>query len=192
MARYWIAGGATAVIALLLVSAAHAGGWATVTLDKPLGEPRAGEMIEVGFVVKQHDITPIHQAFGQPVEPVFIARHQESGERIESKATPTKAIGHFVAQVRFPQAGTWFPEIVPAPFAGTQLEPVSVLTPIGARSGTTASDEVAIAQLTATAPEETSNGRLRDTAGAVALVSIAAIAAGVALLGRRRLLRRGE
>jgi hypothetical protein len=191
MARLWIAGGATAAIALLLLaSAAHAGGWATVTLDRPLSEPRAGEMIDVGFVVKQHDTTPVHQAFGQPVEPVFIARHQESGERIESRAAPTKVVGHFVAQVRFPQAGTWFPEIVPAPFAGTRLEPVTVLSSTGARTATTAADEGEITQVTASAPEETSTGGLTDTAGAIGLVAIAVMATVVALIGGRRVFGR--
>ncbi|MGD9892251.1 MAG: hypothetical protein AB7R89_32015 [Dehalococcoidia bacterium] len=190
MTRLWIAGGATAIMLLLLATAAHAGGWATVTLDRPLSEPRAGEMIEVGFLVKQHDKTPIHQVSGQALEPVFIARHQESGERIESRATPAKAIGHFVAQVRFPQAGTWFPEIVPAPFAGTRLEPVTVLSSTGTRTTTTASDEATLTQMTAPAPHEASTGGFTDTVGAIGLVSIVVIVAGVALIGGRRVIGR--
>jgi hypothetical protein len=191
MARLWIVSGATAVVALVLaVSAAQAGGWATVTLDKPLGEPRAGEMIDVGFMVKQHDVTPVHHAFGQPVEPVFIARHQESGDRIESKAEPTKPVGHFVAQVRFPRAGTWLPEVIPAPFAGTKLGPVTVLAPAGSRVGVTPSDESALAQTTIAAPEADSTGQVMDSAGAIGLATIAAVAAAVALIGGHRMLGR--
>ena len=191
MVRLWIAGSVAAVVALVLaVSAAQAGGWATVTLDKPLGEPHAGEMIDVGFVVKQHDVTPVHHALGQPVEPVFIARHQESGDRIESKAEPTKPAGHFVAQVRFPRAGTWLPEIIPAPFAGTKLDPVTVLAPAGSRVGVSPSDESALAQTTIAAPEAGSTGSVMDTAGAIGLVSLVVFAAGVALIGGHHLLGR--
>jgi hypothetical protein len=191
MARLWIAGSAAAVVTLVLaVSAVQAGGWATVTLDKPLGEPRVGEMIDVGFVVKQHDVTPVHHAFGQPVEPVFVARQQESGERIESKAEPTKPVGHFVVRVQFPRDGTWLPEVIPAPFAGTKLDPVTVLTSTGARVNVSPSDEGALAQMTATAPEETSTGGFVDTAGTIGLVSVVVIAAGLALIGGRRVLGR--
>jgi hypothetical protein len=185
MARLWIVSGAAVIALVLAVSAAQAGGWATVTLDQPLREPHAGEMIDVGFVVRQHDVTPVHQVFGQPVEAVFVARHQESGERIEATAEPTKSIGHFVAQVRFPRSGIWFPEVIPTPFAGTKLEPVTVLAPSGSRAGVSPSDETALAHTTSAASKAASTDRLMDTAGTIGLVTIAAVAAVVALIGGR-------
>jgi hypothetical protein len=193
MARRWVAAvGLMALAAGLLVATVQAGGWATVTLGKAIAEPRAGEMIDVGFTVKQHGVTPVHSAFGETINAVFVAQHQESGERLQVQATPAETVGHFVAQVSFPKAGTWLPEIIPAPFAGTKLSPVNVLTATGARANASAVDEASIAQaapVAAAAPG--SAGNARDIAIAVGLVMVALVVAGAVAFGGRRVVMRG-
>ncbi|MGH2585620.1 MAG: hypothetical protein ACRDJE_11965 [Dehalococcoidia bacterium] len=194
MARRWtVATGLVALAVGLLVATAQAGGWATVTLDKPIAEPRAGEMVDVGFMVKQHDVTPVHSAFGEPINAVFVAQHQETGERLRVQATPAETVGHFVAQVSFPKAGTWLPEVIPAPFAGTKLSPVNVLTATGAWTNASAADEASIARAlpAAVAPSPDTSGRPRDVVIAVGLVAGALALTGVVAFGWRERLTRG-
>ena len=129
---------ATAGLAAL-TGATRAGGWASVTLDTPLGEPRAGESIRLGFMVKQHGETPVHAAFGQPVTVYLTARHKQSGERIRADAVKSAAVGHFTVDVTFPKAGVWYAQITPEPFEGTTLDPVTVLGAPAARTDSTVS-----------------------------------------------------
>src|SRR5215208_3243707 len=100
-------------------------------MDAPIGEPRVGQPVNVSVAAQQHGETPVHQAFDQPVRPFFIATHRGTGETIKPPARPTATLGQFVVEVVFPRAGTWTAEIVPEPFAGTRLDPVTVLTPAG-------------------------------------------------------------
>ena len=126
---------ALALVAILdLANAAHAGGWATVTLDKPLSDVSAGESTTIGFMVKQHGGTPIHAAYGESVRPFFTARHGENGDELRAEAVRSKKVGHFTVNVTFPRAGVWYAEITPEPFEGTQLDPVTVLGAPAARS----------------------------------------------------------
>jgi hypothetical protein len=172
----------------------QAGGWATVTLDKPIGEPRAGEMLTVSFVVKQHGVTPIHEAFGQRVEPFLIAHSAtKGGETLRVPATRAAKVGAFVVEVTFPAAGIWSVEIVPQPFAGTRVGEVSVLTPGGRRlersvAAASAAEEATIgraAPAPATAATATAASSSRDTALAIGLVALIVLGSGAFLLARR-------
>ncbi|MGH2621555.1 MAG: hypothetical protein ACRDHG_13465, partial [Anaerolineales bacterium] len=109
-------------LAFVLVPVAAAGGWSIVTVDQLPGEVHAGESLRLGFMVLQHGKTPINQ-----VEPYLEAYNPESGETVRANAVQEGSEGHFVVEIVFPAAGIWEWEIVPAPFGGTQLEPLSVL-----------------------------------------------------------------
>jgi len=108
-------------IALVLVPAAAAGGWAIATLDQLPGEVHAGETVSLGFMVRQHGKTPTNE-----VDPYVQGYNSESGESVRAYAVQEGEVGHFVVEIVFPAAGTWEWSIVPAPFEGTQLEPLSV------------------------------------------------------------------
>ena len=110
------------VLVLVIAPAAAAGGWAIVTVDQLPGEVHAGETLRLGFMVLQHGKTPTNQ-----VEPYLKAYNSESGETVRANAVQEGSVGHFVVEIVFPGAGTWEWSIVPAPFEGTQLEPLNVL-----------------------------------------------------------------
>ncbi len=111
----------TFVLLLALTPAAFAGGWAVVTLDSLPQEPSAGTPLELGFTVRQHGVTP-----NDNVDPLLIAHNAETGKTLEVAARKEGPIGHFVVDVTFPSAGAWELEIIPAPFAGTQLGTLTV------------------------------------------------------------------
>ena len=118
---------AVMLVALLgLAAPAAAGGFATVRLDEPPGEVVVDVPWQVGFTVKQHDVTPTND-----VQPVVQARHKETGEEIRASARQTGAVGHFLAQITFPRAGAWKWTITPAPFSETSFETLTVLAEPG-------------------------------------------------------------
>jgi hypothetical protein len=95
-------------IALLLLLAfaaitgtAHAGGWATVELGEAPGGLVAGDPWRVELIVKQHGRTPL--------EGVTPSVKIDNGEGVVRtfRARPTDRVGTYVAEVRFPSAGTW-------------------------------------------------------------------------------------
>jgi hypothetical protein len=88
------------VLVLMAAPAAHAGGWATVSLDQPLGDPRAGEPWTVNVEVLQHGVTPM-----TGVTPsVRIIR---GDEQHDFAASPTGKAGMYTATLRFPSEGRW-------------------------------------------------------------------------------------
>jgi hypothetical protein len=118
------------VVALLaLVTPALAGGWAVVTLDTLPREVRAGQALQLGFVVRQHGKTPTNQDLdGKPLKPVVIAikqggatSSQSSGtlmlvsapaqrkgeETIRAEARQAGAVGHYLVDMTFPSDGVW-------------------------------------------------------------------------------------
>jgi hypothetical protein len=95
-------------IALLLVLAvlvpagvAKAGGWATVELGEAPSGLEAGKPWKVELIVKQHGITPMAD-----VTPSITIVSSKGAEKT-FPARPTGTIGHYVANVQFPSAGTW-------------------------------------------------------------------------------------
>jgi len=131
-----------ALAAFLLPLGALAGGWAVVTLDGVPQTPHAGQVLSLGFMVRQHGVTPIDAPYGQGavMTPVLTARNTDTGESLAVDARKEGPLGHFVVNVAFPSAGTWSWAITPAPFAGTTLEPLTVAPPApssGSVSGAT-------------------------------------------------------
>ena len=107
---------------------AQAGGWAVVTLDALPVEPRAGQTLHLGFMVRQHGVTPIDTAFDvEPMRPRLSATNTKNGTSIEVDARKEGPRGHFVVDVTFPGAGTWEWQIRPDPFPPTQLGHLTIL-----------------------------------------------------------------
>lgn len=100
---------AVALFALLAgTSAALAGGWAVVTLDQLPQEVRAGQTIQIGFVVRQHGQTPTNVGLDrQPIKPVLTISQAGDTKPIAFPARQEGPTGHFVADVTFLRAGEW-------------------------------------------------------------------------------------
>ncbi len=188
---------ALAIALLALAAPAYAGGWAVVTLDSLPQEVRAGQVLHLGFMVRQHGKTPVNdvEAYVYATRRdsagtnfdrllgVSVAQAQESqgAKTIQVKARQEGAVGHFVVDVTFPSEGDWEWEIVPAPFEGTRFAPLTVLP------GAAAPAEQPTAATAAATPSGLDTTMLLRVLGGLALIG----AVGLALMSRRRL-RGGE
>jgi hypothetical protein len=122
------------VTMLALAAPARAGGWTVVTLDGLPSDLRAGQLINLGFMVRQHGITPVDVHAWDGNMPVFTATSADVGETLRIEARKEGVLGHYVVDVAFPSAGAWDVEIVPEPFSGTPLgtftvQPAASTTP---------------------------------------------------------------
>ena len=118
---------------LLTIVPALAGGWATVTIENPPGEVRAGENVHIEFSVRQHgrDLTNY-------VTPVMRGFNPQTGERLTVDATALKQTGFFAVDVVFPSEGQWEWSIDPVTLAGElQLLPLTVLPAAATASAVT-------------------------------------------------------
>ena len=79
---------------------ASAGGWAVTTLD-PLDSPLPGEQVDVGFTIRQHGVTPV------AVDGVAILVTDARGATESFTAHAEGPVGHYVASVTFPTAGSY-------------------------------------------------------------------------------------
>lgn len=125
------------IVALLLTTLgavpALAGGWAVVTLDSVPQAVQTGQQLSLGFMVRQHGITPI-----DAVTPILTARNAATGETLRAEARKEGPLGHFVVDFTAPVAGDWTWQIEPKPFGATTLGPLTV-SPASAPSAVTAS-----------------------------------------------------
>ncbi len=120
------------VAVMALAAPAFAGGWASVRLDGP--PPPAFQEIPwtVGFMVKQHDVSPIN------LDEVFLeATHRETGEFVRADAVQEGDVGHYSVTATFPLAGEWKWSITPGGFAGSSFPTLNVLA--GPSEGASAS-----------------------------------------------------
>ncbi|MBI1879872.1 MAG: hypothetical protein HYR94_16900, partial [Chloroflexi bacterium] len=87
---------------LLIVPSTLAGGWAVVTLDELPSKVVTGQPLKIGFMIRQHGHTPwvYDQVMVQAI-------HLPSREKIAVQAEAEGVKGHYVATLKFPQAGTW-------------------------------------------------------------------------------------
>jgi hypothetical protein len=176
----------TVVLLAVLPQPTHAGGWASVELDAPPSEVRAGQALRISFMVKQHGVTPIHSVNGMDVRPLLTARSVNTSETLAARAEKNKAVGHFVAEVTFPSAGRWEWEIIPEPFAGTKFPALAVLDPGAAISAATEAQVGTQTQMHARpASESNGSGAVRLGIGAGLLVLAVAAAAVTAGFGPR-------
>ena len=84
---------------VLAVPAAHAGGWATVTLAPPPAGLETGETWTANLTVMRHGVTPTGGA-----APSITIRGESGSQTFSAK--PAGATGKYVARVAFPTAGT--------------------------------------------------------------------------------------
>ena len=115
----------SAILAVLLLILgavpALAGGWAVVTLDSVPQGVQAGQQLSLGFMVRQHGITPI-----DAVAPILTARNAATGETLRAEARKEGPLGHFVVAFTAPAAGDWTWQIEPNPFGPTTLGTLTV------------------------------------------------------------------
>lgn len=90
------------VVLLALALPAWAGGFAVVTLDELPTNVVAGQPLAIGFMVRQHGVSPM-----TGIIPTLIARHPDTGETLRATALPEGARGHYAATITFPSSGTW-------------------------------------------------------------------------------------
>ena len=83
-----------------LASPAVAGGWAVTTLDS-VPSPRAGEAVPVGFVIRQHGVSPVN-----PDGEVGLTVFSPLGDETFFPAKAEGEIGHHVTNVLFGESGT--------------------------------------------------------------------------------------
>jgi hypothetical protein len=102
-----------ALAMLWLASGAFAGGWAVTTLD-PLPQPlHAGQTYRIGYVIRQHGVTPV--TAGKPR--VVISR---AGEQLSFPGVAEGAPGHYVSDVIFPASAAWSWSVDQSPFPEPQ------------------------------------------------------------------------
>jgi len=162
--------GLVCLFALVAAMPASAGGWANVTLDRLPTDFRAGQTVTLGFMVRQHGVTPTNS-----VRPYLTARHSETSDTVRFDARQEGTVGHYVADVTFPTAGAWEWEAVPDPFpTPTKLGTLTVL-PAAAAPSRPAGDSPALVTIAIT-PQVA----LRAVGAALLLVALA-----LALVSRR-------
>lgn len=103
-------------LGLLFVTPVLAGGWAVITLDHLPGEVGAGQPVEIGFMVRQHGVTPL-----DGLSPTITAQLSNSTKFVTATATAEGETGHYVASLTLPESGTWEWSI--AAFTGSQPMP---------------------------------------------------------------------
>jgi hypothetical protein len=102
MKRFMPVLGLILALGLILVTPASAGGWAVITLDTLPGEIAAGQPMEIGFMVRQHGVTPM-----AGLTPVVHANLSGSRESVTVNAKAEGQTGHYTASLTLPQTGTW-------------------------------------------------------------------------------------
>jgi hypothetical protein len=116
---------AVAVVALSVcaVPAALAGGWAVTTLDEVPTTITAGETYAIGYTVRQHGQTPFSGN-----ETGIEIRSGTGGAKQRFAGVAQGAPGHYVAQVKFPEAGEWQWSADQTPFQPQALGKIVVST----------------------------------------------------------------
>jgi mono/diheme cytochrome c family protein len=90
------------LLAILIFAPVTAGGWAVITLDELPDEIALNRSVEIGFIVRQHGITPMAD-----LTPSVTATHIQTGQTFRTEALAQGPVGHYVAELEFPQAGSW-------------------------------------------------------------------------------------
>ena len=94
--------GLTLLLAMAFTAPALAGGWAVVTLDELPGQVESNQPLEIGFMVRQHGVTPMG---GQSA--VIVAHLDGSAQTMRVLANEEGDVGHYVGMLTLPQAGEW-------------------------------------------------------------------------------------
>lgn len=89
-----------AVLLLSAVSVASAGGWAVVTLDRPLSNVVANEPVTAAMMIRQHGKTP------WVYDNVRVKGTALTGESFTTAAVMDQP-GHYTSELTFTKPGTW-------------------------------------------------------------------------------------
>jgi plastocyanin len=114
------------IVVLVMMTAvslpASAGGWASVTLDGEPGSPLQEVPWTIGFLVKQHDRSPVN------VDRAFLsATHRATGETVSADAVQVGDVGNYTVTAVFPLAGEWKWSITLEPFGTSSFATLNVL-----------------------------------------------------------------
>jgi hypothetical protein len=94
-----------AVGALAVAGTASAGGWATAGVSAPPDDPTAGSTWDAKITILQHGRTPL-----AGISPT-ISLVGKGGKRETFATKPTDEPGVYLAEVKFPAAGSWAYEV---------------------------------------------------------------------------------
>ncbi|MEW6404652.1 MAG: hypothetical protein AB1649_22880, partial [Chloroflexota bacterium] len=112
------------LLALVFTIPSFAGGWAVITLDELPGQVIAGQPLEIGFMVRQHGVTPM-----DGLEPIVHASGPGTGKSsLNFTAAEQGQPGYYVATLTLPENGKWEWSIE----AFTVNQPMPTLTVIAA------------------------------------------------------------
>jgi cytochrome c2 len=120
------------VVSIFSTVPALAGGWATISVDDLPGRISAGEEVKIGFMVRQHGITPMSD-----LKPILSFSRLDAKDRFVVNAFPQGKVGHYVASVTIPAAGLWSWSIQ----AFTMDQPMPALTVTEASAAQPAASE---------------------------------------------------
>ena len=90
------------LLSLIIVPAVSAGGWAVVTVDELPVSAVAGEPLTIGFMVRQHGISPT------PGLSPTITFTLPKEEHFTITAKEDDVTGHYSASVTLPKEGDWY------------------------------------------------------------------------------------
>jgi hypothetical protein len=114
-------------LTLALPTTTLAGGWSVTTLDSLPTDMQVGVPFTIGFTVRQHGNKPM-----SGLSPTIRMRNASSGETVQFSATAEGAVGHYVATLIIPSAGTWEWEIdafgAPAPMSPLTIAVAASIT----------------------------------------------------------------
>ena len=90
-------------LTLILATSALAGGWAQAIMDSPPDDPGgANQPVTIGFTLLQHGVTPVDWGTAK-----VVLTNEATGQSVTTDARPQGAVGHWVAEISVPAAGTW-------------------------------------------------------------------------------------
>lgn len=144
-------------------TAASAGGWAVGSLDA-VPDATAGGTVKVGFTILQHGVRPV-DLLVEPGTDVGIVIVDSDGSETFFPATSDGPVGHYIAQVRFPEVGVVQGSLRMGWFADQPLGPLAIT------DGTSSAS---------------SGWPAARTALALLAIGLAIVAFGDAVLSRRR------
>jgi hypothetical protein len=119
--RLTVIGMLTAGLLMLAAPAAVAGGWAITSMDELPGEFQAGEPYQLGYTILQHGKTPVDGAKTE-----ITARNTTTGETLRFVGQADGKPGHYVAEVTFPEGGSWTWSVTQGDFAVHELGELTV------------------------------------------------------------------
>lgn len=93
---------ALAIVALAVAGRVQAGGWFVITLDSLPASATAGETLNIGFMLRQHGRTP---AYWDGLS--LVAENPASGQSVRVIPREQGPVGHYSAEITFPEAGSW-------------------------------------------------------------------------------------